>query len=314
MPQYWDQEINESWKRRACPICGSMNIPKQPNSISKKPAEKMSFFEAKSYFIGLRNDQIFFSYFRCLDCELLYCPWYFTKEQLAILYLEMPDNTMGEDKSTISRTQSAYAKWILKDSVNSGEYLELGPDIGLVVRKIISLKAPKKASFIEPNSSVRLELIQSVSQIPKIEIVDHVKNLKFGGFTLIVGIHVFDHLLDPIQDLTVLRQRANNGAHIAIVVHNENSILRKLLSTKWPPFCLQHPQLYNPNTINNLLNRTGWTLQKIDKSTNWYHTRYLIRMGFKTLGLSDYLSRFLPNLEVPIRLGNIILLAQKSNN
>ncbi len=310
----WDQAVNKSWKRRACPICGSMSTPSLPNSTAKKPAEMMSWVDAKDYFIGLRNNQIFFSYFRCLDCELLYCPWYFTKEQIAILYSEMPDNTMGEDKSTISRTQSAYAKWILKNSVNSDAYLEVGPDIGLVIRKIVSLKTPKKVSFIEPNLSVRLELIESVREISRVEIVDVIENLKSSDFTLIVGIHVFDHLLDPIQDLIALRQRANNGAHISIVVHNEKSKLRRILKSKWPPFCLQHPQLYNPTTLENLLDRSGWTVQKIDKSTNWYHVRYLIRMSLTILGIKDFVSRILPNIEVPIRVGNIISLAQKSSN
>jgi len=310
----WDQAVNESWKRRACPICGSLSIPSLPNSMAKKPAEKMSFVEAKSYFIGLRNDQIFFSYFRCLDCKLLYCPWYFTKEQIAILYSEMPDNTMGEDKSTISRTQSAYAKWILQDNVKSDAYLEVGPDIGLVVRKIVSLKSPKKVSFVEPNTSVKLELIESVKEVLGIEIVDSIENLKNGDFTLIVGIHVFDHLLDPMKDLTALQQRANKTAHISIVVHNEKSMLRKLLNTKWPPFCLQHPQLYNPKTLENLLHRSGWTVQKIEKSTNWYHVHYLIRTSLMILGLKDFVSKILPNVEVPIRVGNIISLAQKSSN
>ena len=83
------------------------------------PAEKMSWIEVKDYFIGLRKEQVFFSYYRCLDCKLLYCPWYFSADQLSKLYSEMPDNTMGEDKSTVSRTQSAYARWIFKNEINN---------------------------------------------------------------------------------------------------------------------------------------------------------------------------------------------------
>ena len=67
----------------------------------------------------------------------------------------MPDNTMGEDKSTVSKTQSAYAQWILQDGVRTDAYLEVGPDIGLVSRKVTALQTPKRVSFIEPNLSVR---------------------------------------------------------------------------------------------------------------------------------------------------------------
>ena len=307
-----DHLIDPVWQRRACPICGSRSIESQPDSTAKKPAEKMSWDEAKSYFIGLRHDQVFFSYYRCLECELLYCPWYFTKEQIAILYSEMPDNTMGEDKSTVSKTQSAYAKWILQKEVTADAYLEVGPDIGLVSSEIISMKIPKRISFIEPNLSVRKELLESAREVASVEIVDFIEHLKNEDFTLIVGIHVYDHLLDPIQDLRDLYNRANNNAHISIVVHNERSPLRKLLGAKWPPFCLQHPQLYNPKTLENLLSISGWSVKKIEKSTNWYHLRYFIRMGLSVLGLNDRISNLLPNVEFPIRLGNMITLAQKT--
>lgn len=308
-----EYEVNPVWLRRNCPICESTKISAKPSSFAKKPAEKMSWNEAKSYFIGLRNDQVFFSYFTCDECELLYCPWYFTKEQIAVLYSEMPDNTMGEDKSTVSKTQSAYAKWILQGNVSSQAYLEVGPDIGLVTRKVIELQKPKRVSFIEPNLSVRNELLESVKGVESIEVVDFIENLEKKDFTLIVGIHVYDHLLDPVQDLKNIYTRAGSNAHLSIVVHNEKSVLRKVLKAKWPPFCLQHPQLYNPKTLEMLLEKTGWTLCRIEKSTNWYHLKYFIGMGFSVLGVKEKVSRFLPDVEFPIRLGNIICLAQKDD-
>jgi hypothetical protein len=304
--------IDPIWQRRNCPLCESSNIPSKPESFAQKPAEKMSWDEVKSYFIGLRNDQVFFSYYRCEECDLLYCPWYFTREQIAVLYSEMPDNTMGEDKSTVSKTQSAYAKWILRDGVKVGAYLEVGPDIGLVSKEIAALGSPKRISFIEPNLSVRKELLVSVSEVVSVEIVDFIENLKNTNFNLIVGVHVYDHLLDPIQDLKDIHTRAAEGAKLSIVVHNEKSSLRKILKAKWPPFCLQHPQLYNPKTLNNLLERSGWAAEKIEKSTNWYHLKYFVEMGLSVLGIKDRISLFIPNVEFPIRLGNIICLAKKN--
>jgi hypothetical protein len=308
-----NHEVDPVWRRRSCPICRSSKIPASPSASAKKPAEKMSWDEAKGYFIGLRNDQVFFSYFRCVDCELLYCPWYFTKEQIEVLYSEMPDNTMGEDKSTVSKTQSAYAKWILGGHVSSQAYLEVGPDIGLVSRKIIELQKPKRVSFIEPNLFVRGELVDSVNSVGSIEVVDFIEDLENKDFTLIVGVHVYDHLLDPIQDLKNVYLRARVGAHLSIVVHDEKSILRKTLKAKWPPFCLQHPQLYNSKTLSNLLENSGWTTQKIEKSTNWYHLRFFVSTGFSVLGVKDRVSRHLPNIEFPIRLGNLICLAKKNS-
>lgn len=226
----------------------------------------------------------------------------------------MPDNTMGEDKSTVSKTQSAYSKWILQKGVSAAAYLEVGPDIGLVSRKIIDIQTPQRVSFIEPNLSVRRELMINAGGVGLIEVVDFIENLQNSDFTLIVGVHVYDHLLDPIQDLRNIQERAAAGAHLSVVVHNEKSMLRNILKAKWPPFCLQHPQLYNPKTLGNLLRKSGWEVVKIEKSTNWYHLKYFMAMGFSVLGMKVRISPLLPDFEFPIRLGNLICLAKKDDN
>ena len=103
---------------------------------------------------------------------------------------------MGEDKSTVSRTQSAYANWIMsrKDTSNK-RYLEVGPDIGLVANQIVKISKPEFVSFLEPNRSVRAELLESVAGVESKEVVDFIDELVTKDFSLIVGVHVYDHLL-----------------------------------------------------------------------------------------------------------------------
>jgi hypothetical protein len=274
------------------------------------PAEFMPWERAKSYFIGLRSNQVFFSYYRCQNCELLYCPWYFNPKQISELYAAMPDNTMGEDKSTVSKTQSAYARWIMRPGVSNSRYLEVGPDIGLVAKEIVNLNSPQHITFLEPNQSVKAELMANVSGIESIEVVDFIESMQEKNFSLVVGVHVYDHLLKPLHDLQELRKNVSPGAHLAIVVHNEKSTLRKLLNSKWPPFCLQHPQLYNPETLREILNLAGWKVISTERSTNWYHLKHFVKMGAGILGISPMISKLAPNIEVPIKLGNMISISQ----
>ena len=304
-------QIHSDWERRNCPICGSTAIGTAPNSKARLQAELMSWADVKDFFIGLRNDQVFFSYYRCQECQLLYCPWYFSKDQISLLYAAMPDNMMGEDKSTVSRTQSAYANWIMgRKKVTNRKYLEVGPDIGLVAHQIVKIAKPEAISFIEPNHSTRAELLESVSGIEAIEVVDFIEELSGRDFSLIVGVHVYDHLLDPVSDLKEIRQRVNVGANLSIVVHNESSMLRKLMGSKWPPFCLQHPQLFNPVTQRNLFKRSGWQLLEVKRSINWYHMKYFVSMVASILGISTSISKIFPNIEFPIILGNTISIAE----
>jgi hypothetical protein len=288
-----------------------MAISTAPESKARMQAELMSWIEVKDFFIGLRNDQVFFSYYRCQECELLYCPWYFSKDQIALLYAAMPDNTMGEDKSTVSRTQSAYANWIMsRKNTSNKRYLEVGPDIGLVANQIVKINKPEFVSFLEPNRSVRAELLESVAAVESKEVVDFIDELVTKDFSLIVGVHVYDHLLDPVGDLANLRTRVEVGASLSIVVHNESSLLRKCMGPKWPPFCLQHPQLFNPQTQKKLFGKSGWELLEVKRSTNWYHMKYFVSMVASILGLSTSISKIFPNFEFPIRLGNTISMAK----
>jgi hypothetical protein len=305
-----NSEVNSVWDKRACPQCGSSKLPSTPISAAKYPAEIMPWEKAKSYFIGLRSDQVFFSYYRCQDCGLLYCPWYFNSKQISELYAAMPDNTMGEQKSTVSKTQSAYARWIMRPGVSNNRYLEIGPDIGLVAKEVVKLSLPQHVTFLEPNKSVKAELLANVSGVESIEVVDFIESMHETNFSLAAGIHVYDHLLNPLHDLQELRKNVNPGAHLAIVVHNENSLLRKLLKSKWPPFCLQHPQLYNPETLREILKLAGWEVISTERSTNWYHLTHFVKMGAGVLGISPAMSRLTPNIEVPIKLGNMISISQ----
>ncbi len=303
--------MQSDWISRRCPNCESSFIPDSPVAKSTRPAESMSFAEVKANFVGLRGDQIFFSYFRCKGCNLLYAPKYFSENQLAELYQEMPDNLMGEDKATVSKTQSGYVKWLSKKVSSIENYLEIGPDIGLVAEKVQKRFKVQGSVMIEPNKSVHNDLKENLSN-SRVEVYEYISELKSSDkFDLMAGIHVYDHLLDPVKDLLEMRSHATDQANLLIVVHDEKSLLRKAMKSKWPPFCLQHPQLYNPSTLREILRKAGWELEHLSKSTNWWHLDHFAEMGSGVIGLPTKWSKILPSVELPTRLGNIIALARR---
>lgn len=305
--------ISKDWLRRSCPVCSSFSISKKPVGRAHTPAETLTFDEVKNSFVGLRKDQIFFSYYRCLVCHLLYAPYYFNKDQLDELYREMPDNLMGEDKATISKTQAGYVNWVKFRIKDVKRFLELGPDIGLVGKEVVHLFAPDSAFMIEPNLAVYAELKKSLFPTKDIHIYRDLQELpKEMEVDMVAGIHVYDHLLDPVGDLKTIRNASMKSAHLLIVVHNENSMLRKMMGSKWPPFCLQHPQLFNPMTLEHLLLNAGWKIREVSKSVNWWHLNHFAKMGSDVVGIPSAWTRFLPKFQFPVKLGNIIALASKS--
>ena len=303
--------MQSDWIVRSCPNCESNSVSDSPVAKSARPAESMTFAEVKANFVGLRSDQIFFSYFRCRECELLYAPKYFSENQLAELYREMPDNLMGEDKATVSKTQSGYVNWLSKKVSQIDNYLEIGPDIGLVAGEVQKKFKVQGSVMIEPNKSVHNNLKENLSN-SRVEVYEYISELKSSDkFDLMAGIHVYDHLLDPVKDLLEMRSHATDQANLLIVVHDEKSLLRKAMKSKWPPFCLQHPQLYNPSTLREILRKAGWELEHLSKSTNWWHLDHFAEMGSGVIGLPTKWSKILPSVELPTRLGNMIALARR---
>jgi hypothetical protein len=306
-----EDQVSNDWSQRSCPLCGSREFPNRPEVQATSAAELMPWEAVRDSFVGFRKDQVFFSYFRCSGCQLLYCPWYFSADQLTDLYSQMPDNLLGEDKSTASKTQSGYVHWFMKKVPRSKNYLELGPDIGLVTREIVRQFMPERLGLVEPNLGVHGELRINAGATSAIEIVQYLDEIKTNGFDLVIGIHVFDHLLDPLADLKSLASKCQTGADLGLVVRNEGSLLRKIIKKKWPPFCLQHPQIYNPSTLKTMLGLGGWVLAKTGKSTNYFHLKHIAEMGFGILGIPKGFSKLVPPTEMPISLGNMIAIAVK---
>ena len=295
-----------NWDIRNCPLCDSDLSCAKPEIVSNKPANLMTFEEVKSYFVGIRKGQVFFTYYRCLKCDLLYCPYYFNEDQLRMLYAEMPDNLMGEAKSIVSKTHMWYVNWIMSKQIFAKNYIEIGPDIGLVTREIDARLPIEHAFLVEPNKNVHMELSLNMPNCKDKNIVENLDNVEFSNFDLVVGIHVYDHLLEPVSDLKKLNKMCATNSNLAIVVHNEKSKLRYFMKKAWPPFCLQHPQLYNPNTLSKLLELSGWQLVEFGSSINWFNLRHLSEMGIRALGMPEYLSKFFPDIQLPFKLGNII--------
>ena len=178
------------------------------------------------------------SYFKCKECKLLYCPKYFSQEQLSTLYKDMPHNMDCVPTNLLDKTQEDYLNFLKKFSSLEGNYLEVGADIGLFLKHAKNNGNFSKYYIYEPNISSHTRLIKEIGssenfcQITwKILMrcqITHTDNA--------IMIHVIDHVTDPLQKLRDLKDKLKNNAKILIVCHDENSLLRKIFRAKWPAF------------------------------------------------------------------------------
>jgi 2-polyprenyl-3-methyl-5-hydroxy-6-metoxy-1,4-benzoquinol methylase len=144
------------------------------------------------------------------------------------------------------------------------------------------------------------------------EIVSDLSESKLNKqYDLFIAVHVLDHLLDPYSDLLTIGKSMKSGGKAFIVVHNQKSMLAKILGRKWPPYCLQHPQIFDRKSIDLLLSKVGFHQIQISRTKNKVSIKNLISMLFQILRLPKFLLKVIPDLSIDLYLGNIIVSAEK---
>lgn len=303
--------LSSEYLNRTCPGCGNPAELRAWTIGSVPPAEAFPAAELQPYWNGFFKKKVFFTYTRCRRCGLLFAPVFFTPAQLEKLYAQMPNNTAGLPIQALCRTQRGYYE-LLKDAPTvSGNYLELGPDIGLFTENAAGDPNFKAFWLFEPNRAVWQELSRKLSNVEH-----HIceEMLRFdavpdGSISAAVMIHVLDHLIDPAETLQRIKQKLKPGALLLFVTHDESSLLAKAAGTRWPPYCLQHPQLYNRHSITATLGRMGFRVMTVSKTYNHFPLMYLAKHLLWVLGVKADSMPMQDRFAVPLKLGNIATLA-----
>lgn len=294
---------------RPCPICGSEQSREEVRSLRR--AEFLGFEALRPFWSGLLKEKPFFTYHRCAICGLLFNPAYFHESQLAALYADMAPNMDLVPDDAISATQHGYFKRAVETARLEGGYLEIGPDAGHIVAQAAQVGRFDHFWLFEPNGAMHDRLRQTAGGHPATLSagMDDLSCVPDGSVGLAVMIHVLDHMLDPLAMLHQVRAKLRPGGTVLIVTHNEGSLLRRVTGVRWPPFCLQHPELYSPKTMEGLLTRVGFQDIAVERSVNYFPIDFLAKAAAWTVGIK--LNRVpLPKKAIGLRLGNILTLAR----
>lgn len=295
---------------RMCPACGD-NVP-LAEVFSKRPAECMPFEDLRHFWAGFHRDKVVFTYARCGSCDILYAPHFFTLAQLRDLYAELAPNMEDVPGPALEATQASYWRSAKRRPLPKGGFLEIGPDIGYVVGD-----AAREGTFdhfwlFEPNRAVHQSLTAATAGRPHTisADMDDLSPVPDGSIALAVMIHVLDHLLEPLAFLRQVHAKLAPGGTLMIVTHNERSLLRRVMGLKFPPFCLQHPELYNPRSIKMLLERAGYSGSEVKRSTNYFPVAFLVRQAAWTCGI-DFSKVPLPARPIGLKLGNMLTFCSR---
>lgn len=295
---------------RNCPVC-QKNTKINLEVASEKRAEDFGFEELTPYWNGFFKEKLFFSYARCCECELLFAPIFYRLDQLELLYGQMPPNMDLVPIQALLKTQKGYFRELKNHSTLDKGYIEIGPDVG-----IFTINCSKEGNFdyywlCEPNKEVASALADSVGGNPYTIIEDmfDFSVIPNNSVNVAVMIQVLDHLLDPVATLSELKKKLLSGGKLLLVTHNEQSLLRKIVGWRWPAFCLQHPQIYNPKSITRLLEKSGYKVDSIKRTTNYFQFSFLLKHLLWAFGIKVKSVPKIFDFTIGLKLGNTITIA-----
>lgn len=294
---------------RQCPTCGAASH--HPEVKSRRQAEAITFDELRPFWSGLFKERVFFTYDRCSSCDLLFNTRFFTPEQLNALYSDMAPNMDIVTTDAILATQRGYFDEAIAQAPAGGDYLEIGPDVGYIVSHAAEDGRFGHFWLFEPNVAVSDELAAATKGTPHTisTAMEDLSVVPDGSVGLAVMIHVLDHLLDPVAMLEQIRRKLRPDGVLAVVTHNEKSLLRHVMRLDWPPFCLQHPEVYNPRSMAALMKRGGFDKVEVRRSKNYFPLDFMVKQAAWTARID--LSRMsLPKTRIGLRLGNMMTFAK----
>ena len=300
----------EKFLSRQCPIC-QKSTKVTLEICSQTRAETIDYEALTPYWNGFFKEKIYFSYARCAECKLLFAPIFYKPDQLEALYGQMSPNMDLVPMAALLKTQKGYFNELKKCSNLDKGYIEVGPDVGVFTVNCTREGAFDKYWLCEPNKEVASALGRVLGDRPY-QIIENMfgfSDIPDHSSSVAVMIQVLDHLLDPVTTLAELKKKLLPNAKLLIVTHNEQSLLRKIVGWKWPAFCLQHPQIYSPESIRMLLEKSGYTVDSIERTKNYFQFSFLLKHLLWAFGLKV---KSVPNIfdfTIGLKLGNMITIA-----
>jgi SAM-dependent methyltransferase len=171
--------------------------------------------------------------------------------------------------------------------------LEIGCASGAFMHEMAQAGWDVAGIEISPAAARHAQIQGYQVQIGSVESASYEPN----SFDLIVGWMVLEHLHDPIQCLTRMRQWVRPGGWLAISVPNVDSWEFKHFTDAW--YALQLPTHlfhFSPKSATMLLKNTGWAVQGVFQQR--VITDILASIGFRLMDKALYkpLARFLATI------------------
>src|ERR1044071_5573803 len=231
----------------SCRLCGSNEYVLVSNQVSKAPESAV---------------------YRCKACDLVYLfPIMTEEEETGFYQAEFEKYMEGRSGPGWKSPEAQFLTYqpegerrlkLVRTHVKPGdELLEIGSSTGFFLDDMRNLV--KSVTGVEPSPPYR-----DYANHRGIETHPSLESLGKKTFDIIFLYYVIEHLRDPIQYLTQLRNRLKKGGRVIAEVPNVNDVLLYPYTIpSFGPFYWQkaHYHYFSTKTFNDVLTRAGYNLE-----------------------------------------------------
>lgn len=250
---------------------------------------------------------------RCKNCDLLYAPSPPTNDFLVNAYTKAAYDSGAEAKAAAQNYAQALAPYI-EHLAGRNAAIDVGAGSGPLLPwlcksgfdPVIGIE-PSHAAIRAAEPAVRPLLREGM--FSKVLLADVSPSLLCSFMTL-------EHLVEPGEFVRTAYDLLEPGGMLAVVVHNWRARINRLLGLRSPIIDVEHLQLFSPQSVRALLEKTGFVAINLQSIRNTYPLRYWLRLtpvptGVKSIfagalsciGISDY--------QVSLPVGNILAVGIK---
>jgi len=300
--------ISHHARERSCPVCGG-----QENTLFAK--EQIDSGKMNEYTFASRKNPEFMCLrlVRCSNCDLVYAPTPPSSDYLSEAYAEASFDSGAEARAAAESYARALRPHLAGIDLQ-GAAVDVGAGSGALLpwlqsfgfRHVLGIE-PSRAAIDATNPEMRPYLREGMFS-PKI--IDDVQP------SLICSFMTLEHISEPGEFVRTAYQLLEPGGRLAVVVHNWQAPLNRLLGLRSPIIDIEHLQLFCPNALQELLRRNGFSQIALQPITNSYPLRYWLRLTPLPQRIKKFFNSLfdqiaVADLKIPLRVGNILAVGTK---
>ena len=308
-------------RKNICPICKFNN---KNYKIYLKKNFKSNLLNEYSFSSRKTPEFMNFELIQCSKCSLIYS---LNIPEFEKIYISYRDSAFVDvqDEKDAACTYLKYLKPYF--TVNSNKFLEIGAGSGYfleLLNRLIALK--KNKTPLHDKNKIKVMGIEPSKSAINNANIKIAKNLKQGVFeNMKVNPNYFDsiccfmtmeHVYHPLNVLKKSYSCLKKNGFIALVIHDVDFILHKVLKQKSPIIDIEHLQLFSKKTIIYSLKKVGFKNIETQYIKNSYRIVYWISLlpfpkFYKSLIIKILIILGLSNVRLSINVGNIMVVAYK---